>query len=371
MVLSSRAAPSSLSSARVRAIPALPSSRDDRASAPYVLPAVFPDADAGAHLGLRVWRSRSGALWHYRDVGKYRVTAGLPVASPSILPDLHREFTAACDAAGRVPLHFGLTGAALEFLPSGADTRSRWHLGDLPVFDLARWREEAGMPATVRAQVRRARNHGVTVVHWRTRPRDAERAALERARDAWLRDKPLPPLVFMTTPFLFEPWPREGVYAAYQREAFVGFLVASRALFSEMLRVDAVVRAPGAPNGTAEMLVATAFRDAAARGLSRATLGLAPLSRRSPVRQRTGLRMLSEFVRRMGCPLYSFMGLEAFKAKFAPVAWLPLYAIAPRRAFGLREVLAVARAFAGGSVARYGAQVLRRACTRVLRPRGR
>lgn len=334
-----------------------PSARSRRSEPP---PA--PDAASGAHLGLHVWSSRAGGFWHYRDVGAYRVTAGLPAAAPSALAETHREFAAACDAEGRTPLHFGLTSAAFEFLPPAP--RSAWHIGDLPLFDLSRWHREETLPPSVRAQVRRARNHGVSVVHWATPPHDEARAALERARAAWLHARPLPPLVFMTTPFLFEPWPREGVHAAYKGDVLVGFLVTSRALFGDVLRVDAVVRTPDAPNGTAELLVQTAFRDAAHRGLSRATLGLAPLSSKSSARQRGWLAAVSGCARRAGGPLYSFAGLEEFKAKFAPAAWIPLYVVAPGRAFGPRDLLMVARAFTNGSVSRYVARIFGRALRR-------
>jgi phosphatidylglycerol lysyltransferase len=320
---------------------------------------------AGAHLGLSRWTSPSGrGGFHYTDVKGYRVTAGLPHAASSDLQALHAEFANDCRSAGRKPLHFGMTNVALEFTPSG-EARARWHIGDLPVFDLDRWRDDATIPAIIRTQAQRARRRDVTVRHVSARPRDGELNALRTVLRHWLQGKSLPPLRFMTTPFLFDPWPDEGVFVAEQGGKVVGILVASRALFGTMYRVDAVVRGPGAPNGTAELLVADAFRNASGRGITYATLGLAPLARRSGTRTRGWQNRLSGIVRGLGEPFYSFAGLEAFKAKFHPDAWLPLYCAASGPRFTPADILAVARAFAGGSIRRYAAAALRAGFSRL------
>lgn len=319
------------------------------------------DSGHGAHLGLTDWisPSRLGRIAYARVRG-YRVAAGVPRVAPENLAPVFSEFTADCRRAGLRPLHFGLPGPALEFLDA---ERARWHVGDLPLFDLARWREDARIPASIRTQAQRARNHGVRVRHLAFAPHaPAESDALGAAMKEWLQGKPIPPLRFLTTPFLLQPWPREGVFVAETerdgRYEVAGVLVASRALFGEVFRVDAVIRTPGAPNGCAELLVREAFRHAALQGLERATLGLAPLSRRSGVRPSGWPDRLSSLARRLGSRWYSFEGLEAFKAKFAPDAWVPLYCVAPGRRFSPRDMVAVARAFAGGSLRRYARRTL-------------
>jgi phosphatidylglycerol lysyltransferase len=310
-----------------------------------------------AHLGLRPWHSPSGlGSFAYADVAGARLTAGVPRAATRDLPALLAEFSTACRHAGLRRVHFGLPAAALEFLDPAA-AQARWHVGDLPVFNLERWRSahsRAGIPSTIRSQARRAARHGVTVRHLAappsaTRTRDSLNACLH----AWLRRKPLPPLRFLTTPFLFDPWPAEGVFLAEKDDAVVGFLTASRVLFGDTYRVDAVGRSPDAPNGCAELLVCEAFRDAALRGMQRATLGLAPLATRSGARASGWADRVSGAARVLGSPLYGFRGLESFKAKFKPDAWLPLYCVSTGPAFSPRDMLAVARAFAGGSLARY------------------
>ncbi len=315
----------------VRAEPPLPAAPDD-----------------GAHLGLRAWRSPSGAgSFLHADVAGFRVTAGAPRTASDRLAALFSEFADDCARSGRRRVHFGLPAPLLEFLHGPC---ASLRIGDLPVFDLGRWLMEATIPAGIRAQIRRARNRGVTVRHVSRTPTDL--SPLIACREAWLAAKPLPPLRFMTTPYLFDPWPAEGVLIAEREGRVEGFLSSSRALFGGMLRIDAVGRRPDAVNGVPELLVSECFRRAAERGIERATLGLAPLSRRSGA---AGSRV-PDFARALAVPFYSFEGLEAFKAKFAPDAWIPMYCAAPGRVFGPRDALAVARAFAGGSVLRYAAR---------------
>jgi len=315
--------------------------------------------EEGARLGLRAWHSPTGAgSVVYVETAGYRVAAGAPRVRGGDPAALFAEFADDCARRGLRRVHFGLPGPMRAAFGNPA---AHLRIGDLPLFDLNRWLHDASMPSGIRAQARRARRRGIAVRHLSRPPEDPR--SLHACLQAWLRAKPLPPLGFLTMPFLFDPWPREGLWVAERGNVTVGFLSASRVLFGGTLRVDAVGRAPDAPNGTAELLVSEAFRAAAERGIDRATLGLAPLARRAGSRDPGARAAIHEVVsalgRRLLSPLYSFEGLEAFKAKFAPDAWLPLYCSAPGRFVGPRDVLAVARAFAGGSLLRYGARAAR------------
>jgi hypothetical protein len=54
-------------------------------------------------------------------------------------------------------------------------------------------------------------------------------------------------------------------------------------------------------------------------------------------------------VRRGGRRFYNFGGLDAFKAKFNPESWEPIYAIAEGASFPPRALYAIAGAFSGGA----------------------
>ncbi len=210
-----------------------------------------PTIDDGAHLGLERWTSPSGAgRIFYGDVKGYRIAVGSPRGSATRLRLFFSEFEEACRRTGRCPLYFALPESALQALdPAGA--RGRWHAGDVPIFLLERWLDTSTIPSGIRAQVRRARNQGVTVRRLSAAPgpEDATGPALHNCLRTWLVDKSLPPMGFVTTPYLFDPWPEHGIFIAELEGRVVGFLVPSLALFPDLWRVDAVGRARSAPNG--------------------------------------------------------------------------------------------------------------------------
>jgi len=77
-------------------------------------------------------------------------------------------------------------------------------------------------------------------------------------------------------------------------------------------------------------------------------------------------------VRAHGRRFYDFDGLDAFKAKFQPERWEPVYAIALGRAFPPRALYAIAGAFGGRApVGLVAAAVARGARTEYARWRSR
>ena len=89
-------------------------------------------------------------------------------------------------------------------------------------------------------------------------------------------------------------------------------------------------------------------------GADYVTLGLAPLSRRAVIdapHNPPWLRALLAWVHAHGRRFYNFDGLDAFKAKFQPEVWEPVFAIAAGKRFTIGMLYAVAAAFAGGSPA--------------------
>lgn len=128
--------------------------------------------------------------------------------------------------------------------------------------------------------------------------------------------------------------------------------------------VEQIVRGRNAPNGTAELLIDTAMRSIAASGATYSTLGLSPLSQRAGIASRQQplwLRFVLEWVRLHGARFYNFGGLDAFKAKFNPQSWEPIYAIAEGPKFSPTALYAIAGAFSGGAPIRLVARALLRA----------
>jgi phosphatidylglycerol lysyltransferase len=154
------------------------------------------------------------------------------------------------------------------------------------------------------------------------------------------------------------------VFVAEREAEVLGFTVLSPIPGRNGWLVEQIVRGFNAPNGTAEVLIDAAMRAIAASGSSYATLGLSPLSRRSglpQLPQPAWLNIVLRSVRLYGARFYNFGGLDAFKAKFNPQKWEPIYAISEGASFSPRALYAIAGAFSGGAPVRLVLRALLRA----------
>ena len=283
---------------------------------------------------LQHWFCADGMV-AFVDTGGAWVAAGAPIAAggDDAVARAANAFAEAALSANRRACFFGC-----EAPIAGTHALA---IGEQAVWEAARWGLVLARAPSLRYQINRARNRGVNV---RTGfdPRIAGVAA------RWLAVHPMPPMRFLVELDIAALARSRRVYVAEAAGEVVGFaalldLPARRRVFLEHL-----VRAPDAPNGTAELLVDAAMRDAAVDDRS-VTLGLAPLS--GP-----GLPAWLRFARALGNPLYDFTGLRAFKDKLRPDAWEPVYLAT--RGSRLAAVYDSLRAFAGGSLARFGVRTI-------------
>lgn len=319
--------------------------------------------------GFDLWFSRGGdALVGYVTYHRVNVVAGAPVCADERLGPVHDEFEAATAAAGRRVCYFG-AGHRLERTLRGDPDRSLVLLGAQPVWDPAHFGPTVRSHASLRAQLNRARNKGVRVEEW---PVDRAHSdpGLALVLHQWLGTRGLPPLRFLVEPATLGRLFDRRVFVALRRDAAVGFLVASPIPLRNGWLVEQIVRGNAAPNGTSELLVASAMAALAEGGASYATLGLAPLSRRAgfePPPTPAWLTLLLRLVRAHGRRFYNFDGLDAFKAKLLPERWEPIYAISQERRFSPTTLYAIAAAFSGGSPLALVARALGRAAVQEVR----
>jgi phosphatidylglycerol lysyltransferase len=185
------------------------------------------------------------------------------------------------------------------------------------------------------------------------------RVAIEALIERWRRDKPMAPMGFLVDVQPFDFAEERRYFVAERDGAVVGFLAAVPVYQRSGWLLEDFLRDPGAPNGTAELLVDAAMAALGEAGSRYVTLGLAPLS--GPV---SGWLRAA---RRLSSPLYDFAGLRAFKAKLRPHAWEPIYlAHAPGTSSHLALVDALA-AFAHGSFLRFGGATLLRGPALIVR----
>lgn len=312
--------------------------------------------------GMRHWFSAQGdALVGYVQHAGARVVAGAPVARWARLAAVAREFEEQARREGLVTCYFMAESRWLQF--DGG--RPAALVGAQPVWPAVEWEATVARHESLRAQLNRARNKDVTVERWsptRLLAGEPGSAALRTCLQRWTDAHGLPPLGFLTST---DPVPASALrdfaglrdrrlFVALRRGEPIGYLLACPVPLRGGWLFEQVVRDPSAPNGSAELLIDFAARDLAGIGANRLTLGLSPLSRlhRPETARRTvepaWQRLMFGWAYAHGRRFYDFAGLEAFKEKFWPPIWEPLYLIGSERHIGLRMLYAVASAFTAG-----------------------
>ena len=295
---------------------------------------------------MRHWRDApapdgTGALVAYCDTGSAWIAGGGPLAGDDDLARAADRFAAAARAAGRRASFFASESSGAL---AGFDTL---FLGEQPLFHPGRWVASLPGRRRLREQLRRARAKGVSVrlvMPDELAPGSPLRGAVEELAAEWLGSRRMEPMSFLVA---LEPFhaPDEHRYVvAEQRGRLVGFLSAVPIYARRGWLVEDVLRGARAPNGTSETLLDALMRDVADSEL--VTLGLAPLS--GPISR------WQRLVRYLTRPLYDFRGVRAFKERLRPVAWEPVWLAFPRGEAAALHLADGLRAFAGGSLVRFG-----------------
>lgn len=298
--------------------------------------------------------------------GRTRVVGGAPICTEARVADVVRAFEDEAHAQGDRVTWFG-AGERLERLLARDATHAFLPLGAQPWWDPRRWDDVWRTRKRLREQVVRTRNRGVRVEEWSpARAHDAP--ALQAVLDAWLATRGLPPLHFLVEPRTLDRLADRRVLVATHDGAVLAFMLATPIPARRGWLLEQWPRRPDAPNGTIELLLDATMRTLAASGAERVTLGLAPLSARAPHAPLPDGRTLPAWLRGAlawgrahGRRFYDFEGLDAFKAKFAPASWEPLFAIVDRPRVTPGALWAIAGAFGQRSPARLGVQALGRA----------
>jgi len=307
--------------------------------------------------GFRYFFDGDDACVGYVDTGRAWVAAGPPIAPPERVSEVATRFVEAATAAGRRTSCFGTETRFHE-----ATGWSALRIGDQPKWAPQDWPAVVEGSRSLREQLRRAGAKGVAVravEPAEIEPGHATRAGIDSLIRRWLASRPIAPMGFLVQidPFTF---PEERRYFVAERDgqvvAFLGIIpiyARSGWFFEDFLRD------PEAPNGTVELLVDAGMRAAAEAGVPFVTLGLVPLAGEVSSWLRTA--------RRLGRSLYDFDGLRAFKAKFKPQAWDPIFLTYPPGGSGLWSLFDTLKAFARGGLLRFGLETFLRGPAVVVR----
>lgn len=299
--------------------------------------------------GIDRWFSHEGdAVIGYVTANRMRIVVGAPVCDERRLQDISAEFEEEASRAGERVCYFGAE-ARLESIYKGSPTHTRFLLGAQPIWLLSEWPEIVSADRSLRAQLNRARNKGLTVSEWPISRADRH-PELSECLQEWLATKGLPPLHFMVESDTLARLDGRRVFVAEQSGAVQGFVVLSPVAKRRGWLFEQFPHRPGAPNGTVETMIDTAMRKLATDGFEYATLGLSPLSTRSNVGYSDDplwLRLLLAWLRKHARRFYNFDGLDHFKAKLRPVRWEPVFAVSNEPRVSFRTIYAITSAFSG------------------------
>lgn len=275
-----------------------------------------------------------------------RVGVGAPVCPPDDLPEVAAEFERDAANNGERVCYFAAE-SRLESVFAGSTDHSMVLLGAQAVWNPRDWVQIVAGHKSLRAQLNRARNKNVTVTEWPA-ARAHNDPALTECLHNWLAMKGLPPLHFMVEPDTLGRLFDRRIFVAERDGAVVGFVVLSPVATRNGWLFEQFPHAPGAPNGTVELMIDAAMRALAEDGYDYATLGLSPLSVRAsvaPFDNPLWLRILLAWLRRHGQRFYNFDGLDAFKAKLQPGRWEPVFAVSNEKNISPRTLYAILSAF--------------------------
>ena len=311
--------------------------------------------------GFRYWFADEDACVAYVDTGRAWIAAGAPLTEPRRLRAVAEEFHRHALESGRRAAFFAVEQRVVDALP--------WHallIGEQPEWEAQGWPEALRTSSGLREQVRRARAKGVTV---RTAAHDelvSSTAPLRRDLEAlvaqWLARHEMAPMGFLVQVDPLTLLEEHRVHLAEQDGRLLGFLTAAPIFARPGWLLQNLIRAPDAPNGTTELLVDHAMRDAGSgvegETSPMVTLGLAPLAGQVV----PALRL----ARSAGSVLFDFEGLRAFKARLRPTRWSPIHLVYPPAQGAVRTMLDVLEAFARGHLLAFGLRTLLRGPTVVV-----
>ena len=301
--------------------------------------------------GISRWFSdRGDAVVGYVAAAGVRVAAGAPVCREERLAEVIEEFESYAKHAGESVCFF-CAESRLESAVEGRAHHSRFLLGAQPTWRPVIWPETVGKHKSLRAQLNRSRNTGVTVAEWPTEKATGSESLAE-CLHAWLDSKGLPPLHFLVEPDTLNRLKHRRVFVAEHNGRVVGFVTLSPVVTRNGWLFEQFPHRPKAPNGTVELMIDAAMRALAEDGCEYATLGLSPLSQRAEVANRDDpiwLRAALGWIRKHGQRFYNFDGLDAFKAKLGPERWEPVFAVANEPRVSPRTLYAIASAFSGNA----------------------
>lgn len=285
--------------------------------------------------GMQAWSDGAGGWVTYMDTGSAWLAVGSPLCPGDDMSRVARDFVNAARMEGR------RAGFCAAEAFSWEDGFARFPLGQQPIWDPRKWGDVLAGRRSLREQIRRARAKGVRarVVAGEQIAREM-RPEIEALREKWLATRRGGALGYLLSVHLFHRHSERFYVVAEQGNRIHALLAAVPVPGRNGFFFEDILRGSDAPNGTVEFLFDATMRALAKEGCGRVTTGLVPFAGPLPF----ALRLL----RRMGGFVFDFDGLHAFRARFAPQSWEPVWFIHPRGTSRLIALWDVAAALTAG-----------------------
>lgn len=294
----------------------------------------------------------------YFDSGRAWVVAGAPIAPVAEIAPILRKFLDVARRAGRRVCLFAIEQRLLDLAGPGLRSLS---IGEQPIWDPQKWDDILKRRRSLREQLRRARAKGVVVREVTTAELEAglTREGIARVAERWQQTHGLAPMDFLVRLELFSFTQDRRCFVAERAGRVIGVAGVVPVSARQGWFIEDLVRDPGAPNGTAELLIDGVMRWARQQGSSWLTLGLAPLA--------GDVSPLLRAARSSGRLLYDFKSLRSYKAKLEPERWVRIFLAYPPTQGALRSVLDALWAFTRTGFWSFGWRTLTRGPIVVVR----
>jgi len=266
----------------------------------------------------------------YGEFGRVWLAAGDPLGSAEDIKSLTEGFMAAAAKAGRIA---AFVPATERFARVGVQLGlSAIKIGAAPYFDLEVWQPRGNCAKKMRAGVNRALRAEVRIEMVENVDEDLRKEAANLCLK-WLNTRRAETTfgwLLALDPFLNAE--RKKLFAARTADnRLVGLLAACPIPARDGWYLEDVLRAPDAPQGTADLLVFEVLQQLKAEGATMATLGTATLATAGSDELSTNDHPVIERALRSASnrlsAFYNFEGVRRFKTKFVASRWESEYAL--------------------------------------------
>ncbi len=274
------------------------------------------------------------------------IAMGDPVGDAQAFPDLLWDFRSRVYRHGGWPVFYQTTP---EHLPLYVDMGlSLIKLGEEGLIDLASFGMEGSRRSGLRQTLRRTERAGGTFDVLAPDAVGPMLGRLEEISDAWLAAKKVREKGFSLgffSPEYIRRFPVAVLRVEGRPVAFTNLLMGSEGgeCAPDLMRYDP----DASPDSAMEYLFIQCILWAKEQGLSRFSLGMAPLSGLAEGPLAPSWSRIGATLFRRGEPFYNFQGLRAYKNKFDPV-WEPRYLAGPGTFALPRALTHVSTLVAGG-----------------------